>query len=161
MKPVEAINTMIKLTRSPSASPPRPSPGCAHSPRSVERWALDFQEATYFLLCKCLRVSSEYKMMRNALLQGGLKFLFVRSSEDDPWMASIIASSSSPSISTLSMAATGMLEVLAAPVAFLYRLKKFLICRGTQWRWKMPTLSKMQVVCFHISTFQSTQLYIW
>ena len=37
MKPVEARNTMIKLTRSPSASPPRPSPGSTHSPQSVER----------------------------------------------------------------------------------------------------------------------------
>ena len=69
MKPVEARNTIIKLTRSPSASPPRPSPGSAHSPRSVERRALDSQEARKFFLFWWTVVSLEYQMMWYALLQ--------------------------------------------------------------------------------------------
>ena len=43
-----------------------------------------------------------------------------------------MASSSSLSISTLSMAATEMLAVLDAPEAFLKRLKNPFICRGIQ-----------------------------
>ena len=80
-------------------------------------------------------------------------------------MASNIASSSSPSISTLSMAATGTLAVLADPDAFLYRLKKFLICRGGSMEVKIGYNFKkvlgIQVVCFLISKLQLAKLCIW
>ena len=94
-----------------------------------------------------------------------MKFLFVRSSVYGPCMASNIASSSSPSISTLSMAATGTLAVLAAPDAFLYRLKKFLICRGGSMEVKIGYNFKnvlgIQVVCFLVSKLQLAKLCIW
>ena len=94
-----------------------------------------------------------------------MKFLFVRSSVYGPCMASSIASSSSPSISTLSMAATGTLAVLADPDAFLYRLKKFLICRGggsmeVKIGYNFKKVLGIQVVCFLVSKLQLAKLCI-
>ena len=70
MKPVEAINTMIKLTRSPSASPLRPSPGSAHSPRSVERreHLTSKKLDNFYIAFMHESILRKYKMMRDALL---------------------------------------------------------------------------------------------
>ena len=63
------------------------------------------------------------------------------------------------------VAATGTLAVLADPDAFLYRLKKFLICRGGSMEVKIGYNFKkvlgIQVVCFLISKLQLAKLCIW
>ena len=143
MKPVEARNTMIKSTRSPSASPPRPSPGCAHSPRSVERWALDFQEATYFLLCKCLRVSSEYKMMRNALLQGGdwNFYLWGQVKMIPEWLPSLRLLHRHPS-RHCRWQPLGRWQCWQIPMPSCTGWRSSWSAGGAQWRWKLATISK-------------------
>ena len=74
MKPVEERNTMIKLTRSPSASPPRPSPGSAHSPRSVERreHLTSKKLDNFYIAFMHESILRKYKMMRDALLHRGV-----------------------------------------------------------------------------------------